>query len=187
MSNNTPNFIGSWKTTNPQLSSDLISYFEDRSENHYKGSIGKGISLSDKDSWDMSITPKQIENEKIFHVYFAHLKHCLDSYQTQWPYLYSLGKLEIGIFNIQKYDVGGHYKALHAERTNGTNMQRVLAWMTYLNDVQIGGETVFPYQNTAFRPEKGKTLIWPAEWTHAHYAERTQEEKYIITGWLQFE
>ena len=35
------------------------------------------------------------------------------------------------------------------------------------------------------KPECGKTLIWPAEWTHAHYGSILKKnEKYIITGWI---
>jgi len=35
------------------------------------------------------------------------------------------------------------------------------------------------------KPEMGKTLIWPAEWTHAHAGEILKTEtKYIITGWM---
>ena len=184
--NNSPNFIGNWKTVDSNLCDDLVAYFESLASRHYRGSVGKGISISDKDSWDLSITPKQVADEQIFISYFNHLKGCLDSYQAQWPYLTALGQLEIGVFNIQKYEFGGHYKALHAERTNSSNMHRVLAWMTYLNDVKCGGETIFPYLDSVFRPEKGKTLIWPAEWTHAHYAKETRDEKYIITGWMQF-
>jgi prolyl 4-hydroxylase len=34
-------------------------------------------------------------------------------------------------------------------------------------------------------PKSGKTLIWPAEWTHAHYGSILKKnEKYIITGWI---
>ena len=37
------------------------------------------------------------------------------------------------------------------------------------------------------KPETGKTLIWPAEWTHAHRGSVLNGgEKYIITGWLHF-
>ena len=37
------------------------------------------------------------------------------------------------------------------------------------------------------KPETGKTLIWPAEWTHAHAGEILKfETKYIITGWMCF-
>ena len=40
--------------------------------------------------------------------------------------------------------------------------------MTYLNDVEDGGTTDFDYYKVKIKPECGKTLIWPAEWTHAH-------------------
>ena len=37
------------------------------------------------------------------------------------------------------------------------------------------------------KPEKGKTLIWPAEWTHAHTGSILKSgKKYIITGWMHF-
>ena len=37
------------------------------------------------------------------------------------------------------------------------------------------------------KPQKGKTLIWPAEWTHAHSGEVLNSGvKYIITGWMHF-
>ena len=35
--------------------------------------------------------------------------------------------------------------------------------------------------------EVGKTLIWPAEWTHAHMGDVLKSgTKYIITGWMHF-
>jgi hypothetical protein len=59
--------------------------------------------------------------------------------------------------------------------------------MTYLNDVTDAGETEFFYQKIKMKPEKGLTLIWPADWTFTHrgIASPTQE-KTIITGWFNF-
>ena len=48
-------------------------------------------------------------------------------------------------------------------------MQRVLAFMTYLNDVEEGGETSFHYYDINVQPKKGKTMIWPAEWTQRSF------------------
>ena len=59
--------------------------------------------------------------------------------------------------------------------------------MTYLNDVPKDGETEFFHYGLKIKPEKGKTIIWPAEWTHAHRGNPTTvKEKYITTGWLSF-
>ena len=59
--------------------------------------------------------------------------------------------------------------------------------MTYLNDVEDGGNTYFTHYDLKIKPEIGKTLIWPAEWTHAHCGEVLNSGvKYIITGWMHF-
>ena len=93
----------------------------------------------------------------------------------------------MGPFNIQKYSKGGHFRNIHSERTNLRNMDRVFAWMTYLNDVDDGGATYFSHYDLRVKPKKGRTLIWPAEWTHAHCGEIVNSnEKYIITGWIDF-
>ena len=35
--------------------------------------------------------------------------------------------------------------------------------------------------------KKGLTLLWPAEWTHAHKGNLLKaDSKYIITGWMHF-
>ena len=66
-------------------------------------------------------------------------------------------------------------------------LHRVFAFMTYLNNVNEGGTTDFLYYDLKVRPETGKTLIWPAEWTHAHTGSVVEGgEKYIITGWMHF-
>ena len=77
---------------------------------------------------------------------------------------------------------------IHTERNSIGQMHRVFAWMTYLNDIKSdNGHTYFPHYDLKIRPEEGKTLIWPAEWTHAHTGEILKDEtKYIITGWMCF-
>ena len=57
--------------------------------------------------------------------------------------------------------------------------------MTYLNDVEKGGSTFFKHYDLEIYPQKGVTLIWPAEWTHAHKGNKIiSGSKYIITGWM---
>ena len=65
-------------------------------------------------------------------------------------------------------------------------MHRVLAFMTYLNTVEEAG-TEFKFQNFKATAKKGKTLIWPTDFTHTHRGVISlSKEKYIITGWLSF-
>ena len=125
---------------------------------------------------------------EIFAEYFDKLFECYKDYLEQWPFLSSLAnKLEIGAFNLQRYEAGQHFKRVHSERTGLENLHRVLVWMTYLNDVEEGGSTRFSHYDLSIKPQKGLTLIWPAEWTHAHSGEVLDSgSKYIATGWITF-
>ena len=90
---------------------------------------------------------------------------------------------------IQKYPLNGGFHQWHCERSSSLHpsVSRHLVYMTYLNDVEDGGETEFFYQKIKVKPEKGLTIIWPADWTHTHRGISSKTEtKYIITGWLQF-
>ena len=59
--------------------------------------------------------------------------------------------------------------------------------MTYLNTVTNGGGTEFVYQKREIQARQGLTLVWPAHFTHTHRGIPSMtEDKYIITGWLEF-
>jgi hypothetical protein len=64
--------------------------------------------------------------------------------------------MEVSSFNIQRYQPGGHFLKLHSERTTLATSHRVLAWMTYLNDVEDGGSTEFVQQGIEVQPSKAK-------------------------------
>ena len=62
---------------------------------------------------------------------------------------------------------------------------RALVYMTYLNTVTDQGETEFKYQKTKYKPVKGKSLIWPTDFTHTHRGiPSPTQEKWIATGWF---
>ena len=75
----------------------------------------------------------------------------------------------------------------HFERGGYATTTRMLVWMTYLNDVSDGGGTHFVYQKHTFEAKKGRTLIWPSDFTHTHAGVVSPtQHKYIITGWMNF-
>ena len=183
------NFIGCWNINNPDLCLSIIDFFEKNKKLHVKGTVGSGNEDAKKTT-DLTIFPNDLkkENFSIFKEYFDQLYNCYEDYQSQWPFLKeNFSVLDISAFNVQKYNPGDHFSVIHCER-DGTNMHRVFAWMTYLNDIKDeNGATYYSHYEIKIKPEAGKTLIWPAEWTHAHAGELLKTEtKYIITGWLQF-
>ena len=186
---NTPNFIGSWMLKDTDMCDDLVSFFEANPIEQSVGAIGGGVDESQKKTTDISIKPNLLKEEKygVFNTYINNLVICFNDYKEQWPFLNTIKGMEIGTFNLQKYSPGGHFSAVHTERGSAANMHRVLAFMTYLNDVEEGGETAFHHYGINVKPKKGKTIIWPAEWTHAHSGGVVKQGcKYIVTGWIQF-
>lgn len=185
-----PHFIGAWSIEPLTLCDQLIEYFEQRQHDHTSGKVAGGHNPDAKVSTDLAVRPRDLKQtgHEPLAVYMNCLFQCYRDYLEQWPFLSEImGRAEVGSFNIQRYQPGGHFRKLHSERTTLRTAHRVLAWMTYLNDVQAGGATHFAHQGIDVQPVKGQTLIWPAEWTHAHRGEVVQSgTKYIVTGWMHF-
>ena len=188
--NKNPNFIGAYNIENDSLCEKIVSFFEENKDLQSQGAVGDGIDEKIKKSTDITIYPNNLKEEKffLFKDYLNSLNKCYQDYRETYPFLKKfITKVDLGYFNIQKYLPGGHFAELHSERTSLQNLHRLFAWMTYLNDVDDGGTTDFDYFDIKVKPEKGKTLIWPAEWTHAHTGSILKSgKKYIITGWMHF-
>ena len=191
VSNKSPNFIGSWNIENDKLCNEIIKFFEENKSMQRIGITTTGYDPKLKKTTDMVIQPSDLKNKKysLFNSYFNLLKDCFLDYRNQYPFLNHkfFNRTHIGNFNVQKYNSGDHFSHLHSERVSLDSLHRLFAWMTYLNNVDDGGTTNFEYYDIKVKPEIGKTLIWPAEWTHAHTGSILKSgTKYIITGWIQF-
>jgi hypothetical protein len=88
-------------------------------------------------------------------------------------------------FNMQKYEPNEGFFGWHCERAGVKHSDRLLVWMVYLNTLTDRGETEFFYQQHFERPERGKLVIWPSDWSHLHRGVPSPTEtKYILTGWF---
>ena len=86
---------------------------------------------------------------------------------------------------IQWYKPGEGYHKWHIDGAQMNSCDRAMVYMTYLNDVTEGGGTMFYHQNVTTKAVKGKTLIFPAAYTHLHKGEISKtQHKYILTGWI---
>lgn len=185
------NFISGWYINNDSLCDNLINYFE-TNPNKFKGKVegkvgSKGeVKKSEKDSTDLGIIDFQVP---VIKEYLTHLYFVIKEYQKQ--YIYSnIGQSSWSLkpFNIQRYLPNEGFHAWHTERNNVGNSLRHLTFMTYLNNVNEGGETEFFYQKLKIKPEKGLTLIWGTDWTFTHRGVPSKTEtKYITTGHYHYD
>ena len=180
-------FIGGWHI-NKKLCDDLIKFYKNSSDKTagYFGMRGK-IVVDDKikDSVDIIIQPNN--KNKLIKKYREELQKCLNQYLEKYKELNYVDRFNVnGYFNLQGYKKGGGYKVFHFERSGLVNANRILVFMTYLNDVSDGG-TIFKYQKITAPAKKGLTLIWPTDWTHTHKGQVSlKHKKYVATGWFTF-
>ena len=158
----------------------LIEYHNNNME--YKN-MGKSIGANEmKKSTDVTVFPA---SQNPFVLMY---KKLLFGYVREYNASYDNPLAELTIadgFNNQHYKPGAGYLNWHSERSIHLTHQRALTFMTYLNDVEDGGGTEFKYQGLRHNAKKGKTLIWPSDFTHTHRGQKSEtQEKYITTGWF---
>jgi len=170
----------------------LIDYYK---ESPYKkagvvGLVGKKdlqIATSVKSSTDVGIHIDD-KDERIC-CYKEHLFAGVNDYKERYPALnnklYFWGVVEH--FNIQHYEPTEGFLSWHCERAEPQSNNRLLAFMTYLNDVSDGGQTEWEYLGLSVSPVKGLTVVWPVDWMYLHRGVTSQtQSKTIATGWFSF-
>ena len=177
-------FLEIYDVDNNDACDEIIKFFEQayvpqssglKAFNRNRQKICSTLTLSFAEDWDVND-----------HAY-RFVKNAIGKYRDKYSYLDKINETNqwrlCPAYNIQKYQGEKEgYFSLHNE-TSGSYPYRLLAWMVYLNDAASGTE--FPYQDKTVVPKKGRTVIWPAAWTHPHRGVTPNIGlKYIITGWF---
>ena len=168
---------------------EILDYFNTNTHLHKEGVLvknqGRINDTESKKATEIHISPTN--NDKPFADYRSFLQQGLNEYVEVYPHVNNMFSFNVTEnYNIQHYKKNEGFKIEHFERTGQFNytIKRCLVFMTYLNDLDAGG-TKFVYQNRTVKAVKGKSLIFPADWTHAHVGEiSTTQEKTIVTGWF---
>ena len=161
----------------------LIDYHNNNLEYKSSGEVGKGVDKKIKASTDVFIHGGN--QNPMIHMYMQEVMNIVTKYVEKYNLknMFDLAFKEN--WNIQHYKPNEGFFGWHCERTFYASHQRALVFMTYLNDVTDGGETEFYWQKVKTKPIKGKTVIWPTDFTHLHRGiPSPTQHKYIATGWM---
>jgi len=172
-----------------KICDDIVEYFDNAAEKN-QGTIAvpgeDDILKKSKNSQEIRLDPQN----PLYKKYIIELQSCLYQYIQKFPFCNYYGAFSIlENIKIQRYPTGGGYLDFHTERGSKEfpNSSRHLVFMTYLNSIAVGGGTEFFHQDLIINAEKGKTVIWPADWTHTHRGiPAEKDEKIIVTGWYNF-
>jgi hypothetical protein len=198
MNANYKDFIATYTNVFPDgYCEHLISEFE----RLVHGGAGKdrqsseGIDRHQKDDMQLGLNIKvhnalQFNNKDTVDIFFDGLQQCYEAYTGNYSVLKN-GKIRASTMKMQRTSPGGGYHMWHGEQGNNAHADRVLAYMLYLNTLELdeAGETEFLYQRTRLKPQKNTMIVWPAAFTHAHRGNVVHGTncKYIVTGWFDYD
>lgn len=169
----------------PSLCQDLIYNLSlNFKELTYQGGTGAGVNLNIKKSYDSSLmrqdvyNPQKLRTFPVFQSIDFHiterLRACAHEYRQNYLTLLDAGELHVTGLQVQKYPKNDGYYMEHVDTcpwvidSHGADVTRILAIIVYLNDVEDGGETVFPLQNYKVKAKAGKVAMFPTSWMFPH-------------------
>jgi hypothetical protein len=80
---------------------------------------------------------------------------------------------------VETYRGGLH---AHGDNVDGAIYQYDYVCILYLNDMEVGGEIVFPDYNYKFKPSAGSLITFPAD--YVHLVEPVVESRYAMPCWF---
>jgi hypothetical protein len=189
------NFIDGWFIQDLSICDRLIKSFNESDKkgegmlningmSHVISHVNKLIKTSTE------VCFSELKDQNLIADYHKELQAVLENYIDKYKFCnYYAPFAIVNDVNIQHYKPNEGFYGWHTERhsPNYPSSTRHLVFMTYLNDVEDGGETEFYHQELKVEPQKGYTLIWPADWTHTHRGITSPtQDKYIATGWYNY-
>jgi hypothetical protein len=178
-------FIGMYENV---LSEDTCKYIINLFENDLSIKIdnnGDTQFLKDKmERYDYQKFYPSNKSNKIVALINDALDKCITLYAEEFWTVKQLYATSL-VVKLQKTPPRGGYHVWHCEQGSKKNVDRVLAWTIYLNDIPDGeGETEFLWQGLRVKPKAGTVSIFPAAFTHTHRGNPVYScDKYIATGW----
>ena len=182
---NSPNFIAEYPNAlNDELCDEIIKFADKHIE--VNPSLNRSVATES--------TKTSLRKDWFFFIHtkfdFAiPINNLLNEYLKQYSDEY-MGAFYTGRYSsfdqkLQVTPAGGGFHNWHCEHSHYVYCDRVLAWMFYLNNIELGGETEFLHQKCRIKPEKGKLVIFPAAFTHCHRGNPPlKDTKYVVTGWF---
>jgi len=167
----------------------MIEWFHDNEDKHKDGVVnyGAGIDqhLMDKSSKNCreATVPSEDSVSELLTTITRNAYYKIIENGVTAP----MADLFINGYSIRKYPVNEGIFETHVDQHAGDAVVRLFAVLIYLNDVEEGGETLFPTWGIGVKPKKGRVLIFPCNWLFPHKGcIPISEPKYMSAMFINF-
>ena len=175
-----------------ELCNDMINLFE-HEDRLYPGVTSSGLNTDIKDTTDFMITNggtrwnkiNKLLSKELNNNVIQYIKKCSNMVHSNYQ-IFGTDYLSSETMQLQKYEKNVGKYVYHQDGLCDFTKRKIrkLTFLWYLNNVEEGGETEF-WSKYSIKPEAGKLVLFPADWTFPHTGKvPISNDKYIITGWL---
>lgn len=137
---------------------------------------------------EMDIT--KVESFKpLLSMYYARVKQVCDHYKLSVSSNFFPTKLVFEDARLKKYEANDYDQfGWHTDVGDKASSSRYLVMFTYLNDVEVGGETEFQSNfDFTVKPVCGRMIVFPPMWMFPHRGKKpVSEPKYILSTYLHY-
>ena len=156
-----------------------------------------GHKPSVKKCWDVDFNKQTFDSfnvsfdgfEKYYEEFNIGLASAVQMYLEDFSFLKAAPVLRTTDLHLQKYERNTGFYTVHDDGNSwDVTSDRTLGIIIYLNDVALGGETLFPEQRLRLKGFAGDIALFPANWTHPHCgAFPLSGDKWIFSVFLKTE
>lgn len=179
-------------------------YMEPHAINRLEQNFIHGYYLNEEDMWlcsalshvsetslkgapNTGLPSKELDDPKILEKWGKIVTKITNNYYRIFPEASALGpvEMETPLLHLFEAKTG---RGISIEKDRGYLVgPRNLGFITFLNDVETGGSLNWFYQGLKIKPEKGLTIIFPANWSYINTIEPSETNKFnILATWTRF-
>lgn len=131
--------------------------------------------------------PGMAASQKLYERFAEAIRPHVEAYKKLSITLGSVNRIEPPSIILYEPGEKNEHFAEHADDWNDESSTRQISLIAYLNDVEEGGETIFPKLGVTVPPKAGRLLLFPSAFTHVHKAMAPiSGDKFCVVSWLHF-
>lgn len=183
------NFIRTYDALPHDFCNRVVDLFETNIANARPGGTLTGIA-DHKVSLDIDIVHGEPIWAEVDKILFKSVDDVIGKYMDEFADCFAMTTQQLGDvgYVVRKYEKGTGFFGTHSDVNGLKSSHRMLAVIWYLNTVDEGGETKFPHQNISIKPEIGKALVFPTNFTHLHSGEiAVSQPKYMARTFIVYQ
>jgi hypothetical protein len=169
-----------------ELEQNFIHGYFLNEEDMWMCSALKILSESSKSTLGNSLPSKVLDDPKLFEKWGKLVTKITNNYYKKFPEASAIGLVELEPPMLH-YFAEKTGRGISIEKDRGYEVStRHLGYITFLDDIPDGGDLVWYFQGLKIKPEKGLTIVFPANWSYINTISPTENTNFnVLCSWTR--